>query len=269
MMSQKRYPTDVSDEEWAFVAPYLSLVRMLAPGREHSLREVLDGLRWIARTGAPWPYMPHDLPPWTAVHEHSQRWIEAEVFETIAHDLRALLRVLEGRKEQPSAAVIHARAPRSTPESGARAGNDPHGKTRGSKAHLGADTLGHLLAAVVTSASEQDRDAVAAVARATQEATGESVAMAIVDGADRGPVAHDAAREHGIRLEAVMLPEARMGFVLLPGRWVGERGFAWLRLFRRLAKDYGRLPGTLAGLRFVAFVCLMLSEACKLVEIGA
>jgi transposase len=213
--------------------------------------------------------MPHDLPPWAAVYRQTQSWIKAEVFETIAHDLRALLRVLESRKEQPSAAIIDAPAPRSTPESRARAGNDPHKKTRGSKVHLSVDTLGHLLAAVVTSASEQDRDAMAAVARATQEATGEKVVMAIREGAYQDPVAHDAAQEHGIQLEVVMLPEARKGFVLLPDRWVVERGSAWHRRFRRLAKDYERLPGTLAGLRFVAFVCLMLPKAYKLLEIGA
>lgn len=269
MSNQKQYPSDVSDEEWAFVAPYLALIRVTAPQREHSLRAVFNGVRWIVRTGAPWRYMPHDLPPWAAVYQQTQRWIKAEVFQTIAHDLRALLRVLEGRKEQPSAAIIDARTLRSTPESGARAGNDPHKKTRGSKVHLSVDTLGHLLAAVVTSASEQDRDAVAAVARATQEATGESVVMAIVDGAYRGPVAHNAAQDHGIRLEVVMLPEARKGFVLLPKRWVVERSFAWLSRFRRLAKDYERLPETLAGLHFVAFVCLMLSKTYKLLEIGA
>jgi transposase len=269
MSNRKQYPSDVTDEEWAFVAPYLALIRVTAPQREHSLREVFNGLRWIVKTGSPWRYIPHDLPPWAAVYQQSQRWIKAEVFQEIAHDLRALLRVLQGRTAQPSAAVFDARTLRSTPESGARAGNDPHKKTRGSKVHLSVDTLGHFLGLVVTAASEQDRDAVAAVARATQEATGESVVAAFVDGSYRGPIAHDAAQEHGIRLEVVMLPDTRKGFVLLPKRWVVERSFAWLSRFRRLAKDYERLPETLAGLHVVAFVCLMLSKAYKLLEIGS
>jgi transposase len=269
MSNHKRYPSDVSDEEWAFVAPYLALIRVTAPQREHSLREAFNGLRWIVKTGAPWRYMPHDLPPWAAVYQQTQRWIRAKVFETMANDLRALVRLLQGRNEQPTGSVIDARTLRSTPESGHRAGNDPHKKTRGSKVHISVDTLGHLLAIVVTPASAQDRDAVAALAYATQQATGENVKIAYVDGAYRGPQAHDAAKEHGIQLEVVMLPETVKGFVLLPKRWVVERSFAWLSRFRRLAKDYERLPETLAGLHFIAFACLMLSKAYKLLEIGS
>jgi transposase len=269
MSNQQRYPSDVSDEEWAFVAPYLTLMRVSSPQREHSLREVFNGLRFIVRTGAPWRYMPSDLPPWAAVYQQTQRWIRAGVFPQIAHDLRVLLRTLHGRTEQPSAAVIDARTLRSTPESGDRAGNDPHKRTRGSKVHIAVDTLGHLLGLVVTSASAQDRDAVAELAQATQEATGESVEVAFVDGAYRGPQAREAAQEHGITLEVVMLPETAKGFVLLPKRWVVERSFAWLSRFRRLARDYERLPETLAGLHFIAFACLMLAKAYKLLEIGS
>lgn len=269
MSNPKRYPSDVTDEEWAFVAPYLALIRVTAPQREHSLREVFNGVRWIVKTGAPWRYMPNDLPPWAAVYQQSQRWIKAEVFETMAHDLRALVRTLQGRAEQPTAAVIDARTLRSTPESGARAGNDAHKKTRGSKVHISVDTLGHLLGLVVTPASAQDRDAVSELSQATREATNENVEIAFVDGGYRGPLAHNAAKEHGIKLEVVMLPETAKGFVLLPKRWVVERSFAWLSRFRRLAKDYERLPETLAGLHFIAFACLMLSRAYNLLEISS
>ena len=269
MPKPNRYPSDVSDEEWAFIAPYLSLLPPTAGQRVHSMREVLNGLRWIVRTGAQWRYMPTDLPPWAAVYQQTQRWINAGCFEAAVHDLRELIRVLQGRNPQPSAALIDARTLRSTPESGARAGNDPNKKTRGSKLHMSTDLLGNLLALAVTEASAQDRDAVASVARATQEATGESVKVAIVDGAYRGPVAHDAAQEHGIELEVVLLPDTAKGFVLVPRRWVVERSFAWLSRFRRLVRDYERLPKTVAGLHFIAFACLMLSRAYKLLEIGS
>ena len=269
MSNRKAYPSDVSDEEWAFVASYLALISVTAPQRDHSLREVFNGLRWVVKTGSPWRYIPHDLPPWAAVYQQTQRWIRARVFDQIVTDLRELLRILHAREPQPTAAVFDARTLRSTPESGARAGNDPHKKTRGSKVHLSVDTLGNLLGLVVTAASEQDRDAVAAVARATQKATNQNVVTAFVDGAYRGPVASDAAQEHGIRLEVVMLPETCKGFVLLPKRWVVERSFAWLSRFRRLARDYERLSETLAGLHYVAFACLMLAKAHKLLEIGS
>jgi transposase len=269
MSNRKAYPSDVRDEEWAFVAPYLTLLPVTAGQREHSLREVFNGLRWIVRTGSPWRYMPHDLPPWAAVYQQMQRWLRAGVFEQIVHDLRSLLRVLQGRSEEPSAAVFDSRTLRSTPESGARAGNDPHKKTRGSKVHLSVDTLGHLLSLVVTAANEQDRDAVAQVTKALQEATGESVQVAFVDGAYQGPKAREAAESHGVELEVVKLPESARGFILLPKRWVVERSFAWMSRFRRLARDYERLPETLAGLHFAVFACVMLTRAYKLLEIDS
>jgi transposase len=121
MDTRKPYPSDISDEEWAFVAPYLALVREDAPQREHDLREVFNGLRWVVRTGSPWRYMPHDLPPWEAVYQQTQRWFKAGVFEEMVHDLRALLRLSEGRASEPTAAILDSRTLRSTPESGSRA----------------------------------------------------------------------------------------------------------------------------------------------------
>jgi len=269
MSQRKPYPSDVRDEEWAFVAPYLTLLPALAKQRKHSLREVFNGLRWIVRTGSPWRYMPHDLPPHDAVFQQTQRWIKAGAFAAITHDLRSLLRLLEGRTEQPSAAVFDSRSLRSTRESGARAGLDPYKKMRGSKVHMAVDTLGHLLAAVVTPASTQDRDAVARLAHAVQEATQETVEVAFVDGVYKGPIAHDAAQAEGIRLDVVTVPEGQRGFVLLPRRWVVERSFAWMSRFRRLARDYERLPQTLEQIHFIAFVCVMLSRAYALLEIGS
>ena len=124
MSNRKPYPSDVSDEEWAFVAPYLALVRQDAPQRTHELREVFNGLRWIVRTGSPWRYMPNDLPPWEAVYQQTRRWLRASIFEAMVYDLRALLRLAEGRGKEPTAAVLDSRTLRSTPESGHRAGYD-------------------------------------------------------------------------------------------------------------------------------------------------
>src|SRR5918997_5011070 len=124
MPNRKPYPSDVSEEEWAFAAPYLALVREDAPQRNHDLREVLNGLRWIVRTGSPWRYMPNDLPSWEAVYQQTQRWLKAGVFEAMVHDLREVLRLAQGRAPYPSAAVLDSRTLRSTPESGHRAGYD-------------------------------------------------------------------------------------------------------------------------------------------------
>src|SRR3712207_3599178 len=175
------YPSDVTDDEWAFVAPYLTLMREDAPQREHALREVFNGLRWLVRTGAEWRMIPHDLPPWHTVYQQTRRWEQAGVFEAIVHDLRRVLRLAEGRDPEPTAAILDSRTLQSSPESGARAGYDGYKRRRGSKVHLAADTLGHLLALVVTPANEQDRAQVAALAEAVQQATSDHVEVAHVD----------------------------------------------------------------------------------------
>ena len=257
-MARKPYPSDVSDDEWAFIAPYLTLMNEAAPQREYPLREVFNGLRWIVRAGAPWRMLPNDLPPWEAVYQQTQRWLDAGVFEAMVNDLRQLLSVAAGRKEQPTGAIFDSRTLQSSPESGARAGYDGAKRRKGSKVHVAVDTLGQLLALRVTPASEQDRDQVAALAAQVQAVTGQSVEVAFVDQGYTGEQPEAAAAEQGIRLEVVKLPEAKKGFVLLPRRWVVERSFAWTARFRRLARDYERLPQTLAGLHFLAFAILML-----------
>lgn len=260
-MARKSYPSDVSDDEWAFVAPYLALLSEDAAQRRHDLREVFNGLRYLVRSGAPWRMIPHEFPPWEIVYQQTQRWLRAGVFEAMVHDLRLLLRTFTDRKGRPSAVILDSRTLRSTPESGARAGYDGAKRKKGSKIHIAVDTLGHLLAAHVTPASEQDRAQVAILAEAVQEASGDSVELAYVDQGYTGETAAQAAAQHGIKLEVVKLSEAKRGFVLLPRRWVVERSFAWATRFRRLVRDYERLPETVKGLHFVAFACLMLNKA--------
>ena len=123
-MNRKAYSSDITDDEWVFVAPCLTLMREDAPQREHDLLEVFNGLRYIIRTGVPWRMMPNDLPPWHTVYQQSQRWIAAGVFETIVADLRTVLRLAEGRNAEPSAVIIDSRTVQSTPTSGADAGFD-------------------------------------------------------------------------------------------------------------------------------------------------
>jgi transposase len=254
------YPSDVSDDEWAFVAPYLTLMTEDAPQRVYPLRELFDAARWIVRAGAPWRMLPHDFPPWETVYQQTRRWIKQGCFEDIVHDLRVLLRVAEGRAPDPTAAIFDSRTLQSTPESGARAGWDGAKRRKGSKVHLAVDTLGHLLALVVTPANEQDRAQVEELAAAVQDATGDSVEVAYVDQGYTGDEAAAAADGWGIRLEVVKLPTTKRGFVLLPRRWVVERTQGWAARFRRLARDYERLPETLAGLHLLAFVSLMVQR---------
>jgi transposase len=131
-------------------------------------------------------------------------------------------------------------------------------RRKGSKGHLAVDTLGHLLALHVTPANEQDRAQVGKLAQAVQDVTGHTVKLAFVDQGYTGEVPAQEAKEQGMQLEVIKLPHAKRGFVLLPRRWVVERSFAWMTRFRRLARDYERLPETLAGLHLLTFAVLML-----------
>lgn len=180
-----------------------------------------------------------------------------------------------GKGKRSSRRLPSSTTPRGHPtlqgsvENGDRGGYDGHKKRKGSKLHLAVDTLGEFLALVVTSANDQDRQQVEELAARAQEATGGTIEVAFVDQGYSGATAADEAAGWGIRLEVVKLPEARQGFVLLPRRWVVERSFAWLTRFRRLAKDYERLPETVAGLHLVAFSTLMLGKMVKLLLAGS
>lgn len=215
--------------------PYVLLCREDAGQREHDLREVFDAVRYVARSGCAWRMIPGDLPPWAAVYQQFR-----------------------------PAVCIDSRTLQSTPESGARAGYDGAKRRKGSKVHIAVDTLGHLLALTVTPADQGDREQVAPLAEQVQRVTGSTVELAYVDQGYTGPNAAEAARTHGIRLEVVKHPLAKRGFVLLPRRWVVERSFAWAARFRRLARDYERLPQTLKGIHFIAFAILMTSKLIKL-----
>jgi transposase len=268
-MSTERepYPTDVSDDEWAFAAPYLALLREDAGQRTHELREVFNALRWLVKAGAGWRLLPHDFPPWPAVYQQARRWLAAGCFEQMAHDLREVIRVAAGRAPSPTAAILDGRTVQSTPESGSRAGYDGHKRRKGSKVHVAVDTLGLLLAVRVTAASEQERAQVADLAADVQAATGQAVEVAFVDQGYTGDQPAADAAAHGIALEVVKLAEAKKGFVLLPRRWVVERSFGWLARFRRLARDYERTSEVLAGWHWVAFTDLMLARVMELAQV--
>src|SRR5947209_13530379 len=258
--TRKGYPSDVSDAEWMFLAPYLTLMREDAPQREYALRDLFNAVRYVVKTGCQWRFLPHDLPPWAAVYQQARRWLQAGVFEQITHDLRVIVRLVAERDAQPSAAILDGRTLQSTPESGGRAGYDGAKKKNGSKVHAAVDTLGNLLALKVTAANEQERAQVAELAVKVQEVTGGNVEVAFVDQGYTGDDAAHQAKAEGIELVVVKHTEAKRGFVLLPRRWVVERSFGWLGRFRRLARDYERLAETLAGWHWLAFIVLAIAK---------
>jgi transposase len=266
MTERKPYPTDVSDEEWGFAAPYLTLMNEDAPQRRYELREMFNALRWMARAGASWRMLPTNFPLWELVYQQTQRWLNADYFKAVVNDSRSVLRVAQQRQGQPSAVILDGRTLQSTCESGPRADYDGYKRKRGSKVHMAVDTQGLLLAVHITPANEQERAQVAELARQVQHVTGQTVKLAFADQGYTGDTAAQAAREEGIELQVIKLPKAKKGFVLLPRRWVTECSLGWLNCFRRLARDYERLPETLAGVHFVVFAMLMLVHARPIMQ---
>jgi transposase len=256
-MARQASPSDVRDEAWALVAPYVTLMTVDAPQREPSIREVCNGWRWMVRAGAAWRMLPHDLPPWPTVDQQRQRWLKAGVFDAIVQDRRAVLRVAQGRQPDPSAALFDRRTRPSTPDSGTRAGDDGAKRHRGAQGPMAVATLGPLWALHVPAASEQDRSQGTALAATVPEVTGDAVDVAVVaQGATGEPAAEDAQAQHR-RLAVVKVPEAQTGGGLLPRRWGVERRHAWAARFRRLARADARLAETRAGWHFVACAILM------------
>src|SRR5215217_3286735 len=269
MSTRKPYPSDVSDEEWAFVAPYLALLREDAPQLTHDLREVLNGLRWVVRTGSAWRYCPttcHRGKPSTSRRGGGSLPASSRRWSTICTYSFATFRGQGARADGGDTRLSHSTLHPGEWLSGRLRRSEA--KEGRKKVHAAVDTLGHLLALFVTPASEQDREQMGELTRAIQEETGESVELAYVDQGYTGERAAEEAEAHVISLEVVKHPEAKRGFVLLPRRWVVERDFAWASRFRRLAKDYERLPTVWAGLHFVAFACPFLRQATGILGAG-
>lgn len=259
------YPSDVSDEEWAFVAPYLTLMTPNAPQRRYDRREVYTAMRWIVRSGAQWRMLPHEFPPWPTVYQQTQRWIAAGVFETMVHDLRVLLRWLQGRADAPKATILDSRTVQSTPESGHRAGYDGYKRRKGSKVPAAVDTLGELVALHVTPADVQDRAQVGEVAEAVQDATGDHVEVAFVDQGYTGEPAADAAADQGLCAAAPSLgrrTQFRVGEPLPPtgpglrtlARHGGGTAFCGLCVSDASSIDEPRRPKSITGSRHILVV---------------
>ena len=259
-MTPRTYPSDITDQEWALVTPYLALIPLDAPQRKHNLRDVFNALRWMLRTGAPWEYLPHNFPPPTIVREQTRRWIEHGCFENLVHDLRELLRLNDHRQAQPSATIIDSRFAAGSPESGHRTKYNGHKRQKGSKVHAVVDTLGQLLALCVTPGNVDDRTPVLELCERVREQTSQQVRVMFADRGYTGEVVQDAVEFEGIDLVVVNRPEGSRGFVLLPRRWVVERSFAWVTRFRRLVRDYERLPEVFAGLHWVVFGVLLVAK---------
>ncbi len=264
MTDRRRYPSDLSDARWALVEPTLTAwrrartERALAFGRppEHELRDLLDAILYVDRTGIPWRYLPHDYPPWETVYAYFARWQKEGVFEQLNGLLRRLVRTAEGRGPEPTACIVDSQSVKtSTNVPTSSQGVDVGKKIVGRKRSIVTDTIGLLLMILVTAASVQDGAAGKQLltAVATEHP---AIRKAWTDmGYKNAVVEHGATL--GIDVEIVRRDPATRGFVVQPRRWVVERTFGWLMNHRRLARDYEALPARSEAMVHVAMISLM------------
>ncbi|CAM5407514.1 DDE transposase [Streptomyces spiroverticillatus] len=258
------YPSDLSDERWALIAPALTAWRTrrrrdaLDIGRppEHDLRQIMNAILYVDRTGIPWRYLPHDFAPWPTVYGYFAKWQQDGVFEQLNGLLRSLLRQAEGHRAEPSACVLDSQTVKTSanvPLTGQ--GTDAGKRIIGRKRHLGCDTLGLLLTVFVTAASVSDT--AGGVTLLTRIAAAHPlVTKAWVDAGYRTTAINHGARL-GIDVHPVQRPPGTKGFKIIPRRWTIERSIGWLMHHRRLARDYEAHPHRSEAMIHLAMIDLM------------
>ena len=267
-----RYPTDLTDEQWAALEPLLPVPLCLTPlgGRpeQHHRRAMIDAIFYLVDNGIKWRALPADFPPWKTVYGMHARWKQDGVIADITDLLRARVRAAAGRDREPSAAIVDAQSVRESAEGvvpSATSGYDGSKNVNGRKRHLMTDTLGLLIAVTVSAANAQDRDgAVTLLLRAVRRGR-RRLAHVWADSGYHGGYRHWAHSHLGITVEVVgQEPETKgKGFQVLPRRWVIERTNAWISRRRRCARDYERLPEHHAGMVQLAAAIQMTRRLAK------
>jgi putative transposase len=261
----KRYPSDLSRTQWKRLKRLLPPAKPGGRPRTVKLREILNGIFYIARGGCAWRMMPVDLPPWSTCYDYFRKWRNDGTWAKINDALRTQVRYRTQRKKSPSMGIIDSQSVKTT-EQGGPHGIDAHKKVNGRKRHLVVDTLGMVVAAVVHSAGIQDRDGAKPVLK---KLVGRfpRLRKILADGIYNGGIAEWAQEIGGWIFEVVIRPECeeKVGtqkggkkFKVLKWRWIVERTFAWLGRYRRLSKDYERTEESSESWIYIAMTHLML-----------
>ncbi|MCH6171751.1 IS5 family transposase [Pseudonocardia alaniniphila] len=234
-----RYPSDMTDEQWALIEPLLPPARTGGRPEKHPRRDVVDAILYVVRAGCAWRALPADFPPWETVYWYFTRWEQAGVTEKILPVVREQLRLADGRNAQPSAGLIDSQSVKGADTVGRTTrGYDAGKKINGRKRFIVTDTLGLLLTVMVAPSSRQDRDGAKTVLLATYLTT--PVRFLFADAGLAGRLLDWAQTVLRMTVEAVRKPAGQRGFAVIPRRWAVERTLAWLTAHRRLARDYER-----------------------------
>ncbi|HHX89563.1 MAG TPA: IS5 family transposase [Paracoccus sp.] len=251
-----RYPSDLTDREWALIAPFLPPRRRQGRPRTTDLREVMNAILFMASAGCQWRMLPKDLPPPSTVQRYFYDWRDSGLWRTISNHLVMAGRELEGREASPTAGVIDSQSVK-TSESGGICGFDAGKKIKGRKRHIVTDTLGLMVGLVVHGADVQDRDGAPEVLKSIR-ARWPWLRHVFADGGYAGPKLKDAVGRFGDwSIEIIKRSDSAKGFEVLPRRWVVERTFAWLGRPRRLAKDWEKSIASAEAWIYVAHIRLL------------